>query len=73
MLAAYKQSPQHYLTVTACRRNLAGDVGAILRCVAIFFAAYSGFLCIPLKFATLIGFMPFWSTGDLSITSFLPT
>jgi SWI/SNF related-matrix-associated actin-dependent regulator of chromatin subfamily C len=33
MLAAYKQNPQHYLTVTACRRNLAGDVGAILRCV----------------------------------------
>ena len=31
MLAAYKQNPQHYLTVTACRRNLAGDVGAILR------------------------------------------
>lgn len=31
MINTYLQNPQHYLTQTACRRNLAGDVGAILR------------------------------------------
>jgi len=31
MIFAYQQNPQNYLTQTACRRNLAGDVGSILR------------------------------------------
>lgn len=31
MIHAYRQEPQTYLTATACRRNLAGDVCAILR------------------------------------------
>ncbi len=31
MVNTYRVNPQEYLTVTACRRNLAGDVGAILR------------------------------------------
>jgi SWI/SNF related-matrix-associated actin-dependent regulator of chromatin subfamily C len=31
MINTYLQNPQHYLTQTACRRNLAGDVGSILR------------------------------------------
>ncbi|KAI9327434.1 SWI/SNF complex protein [Obelidium mucronatum] len=31
MLNTYRLNPQEYLTVTACRRNLAGDVCAIMR------------------------------------------
>ncbi|WWC71622.1 uncharacterized protein I206_105580 [Kwoniella pini CBS 10737] len=31
MLNTYRLNPGEYLTVTACRRNLAGDVGAIMR------------------------------------------
>lgn len=31
MVNAYRLNPHEYLTVTACRRNLAGDVCAIVR------------------------------------------
>jgi hypothetical protein len=31
MIYAYQQNPSNYLTVTACRRNLAGDAAAIIR------------------------------------------
>ena len=31
MVDSFRLNPQEYLSVTACRRNLAGDVGAILR------------------------------------------
>ncbi|WVW85712.1 hypothetical protein I302_107750 [Kwoniella bestiolae CBS 10118] len=31
MINTYRLNPGEYLTVTACRRNLAGDVGAIMR------------------------------------------
>lgn len=31
MINTYRMNPQEYLTVTACRRNLAGDVCAIMR------------------------------------------
>jgi len=31
MIHAYQQNPQQYLTTTACRRNLAGDVCSIMR------------------------------------------
>jgi hypothetical protein len=31
MVNTYRLNPGEYLTVTACRRNLAGDVGAIMR------------------------------------------
>jgi len=31
MINTYRLNPQEYLTVTACRRNLAGDVCAIMR------------------------------------------
>ena len=31
MLDTYRLNPQEYLTVTACRRNLAGDVCAVMR------------------------------------------
>ncbi len=31
MINAYRLNPTEYLTVTACRRNLAGDVCAIIR------------------------------------------
>ncbi|KAJ3390710.1 hypothetical protein HDU84_007112 [Entophlyctis sp. JEL0112] len=31
MINSYRLNPIEYLTVTACRRNLAGDVGSILR------------------------------------------
>jgi hypothetical protein len=31
MINTYRLNPSEYLTVTACRRNLAGDVGAIMR------------------------------------------
>lgn len=31
MVDSYRLNPSEYLSVTACRRNLAGDVGAILR------------------------------------------
>ncbi len=31
MVHAYWQQPQHYLTYTACRKSLSGDVGSILR------------------------------------------
>ncbi|XP_025889659.1 SWI/SNF complex subunit SMARCC2-like, partial [Nothoprocta perdicaria] len=32
MIDTYRLNPQEYLTSTACRRNLAGDVCAIMRC-----------------------------------------
>lgn len=32
MLDSYRLNPTEYLTATACRRNLAGDVCAIIRC-----------------------------------------
>lgn len=35
MIDTYRLNPQEYLTSTACRRNLAGDVCAIMRCVEI--------------------------------------
>lgn len=31
MINTYRLNPGEYLTVTACRRNLAGDVGSIMR------------------------------------------
>ena len=31
MVDSFRLNPMEYLTVTACRRNLAGDVGAIMR------------------------------------------
>ncbi|WWC90781.1 uncharacterized protein L201_005718 [Kwoniella dendrophila CBS 6074] len=31
MINTYRLNPGEYLTVTACRRNLAGDVGAVMR------------------------------------------
>jgi hypothetical protein len=31
MIYTYQQNPSNYLTVTACRRNLAGDAAAIIR------------------------------------------
>lgn len=31
MIDTYRLNPTEYLTVTACRRNLAGDVCAIMR------------------------------------------
>lgn len=33
MVDTYRLNPTEYLTVTACRRNLTGDVCAILRWV----------------------------------------
>ena len=33
MMDTYRLNPQEYLTSTACRRNLAGDVCAIVRFV----------------------------------------
>ena len=33
MLDAYRLNPTEYLTATACRRNLAGDVCSIVRYV----------------------------------------
>ena len=31
MIDSFRLNPTEYLSVTSCRRNLAGDVGAILR------------------------------------------
>lgn len=31
MINTYRLNPTEYLTVTACRRNLAGDVGCVMR------------------------------------------
>lgn len=31
MIDSYRLNPQEYLTFTACRRNLTGDVNAIMR------------------------------------------
>ena len=31
MISLYKSNPQNYLTVTACRKNLSGDVCSIMR------------------------------------------
>ena len=31
MVDSFRLNPTEYLTVTACRRNMAGDVGAIMR------------------------------------------
>ena len=35
MVNTYRLNPHEYLTVTACRRNLAGDVCAIIRVHAV--------------------------------------
>lgn len=35
MIDTYRLNPQEYLTSTACRRNLAGDVCAIMRWVEV--------------------------------------
>lgn len=35
MIDTYRLNPQEYLTSTACRRNLAGDVCAIMRSVRL--------------------------------------
>lgn len=35
MIDTYRLNPQEYLTSTACRRNLAGDVCAIMRWVPL--------------------------------------
>jgi SWI/SNF related-matrix-associated actin-dependent regulator of chromatin subfamily C len=35
MINTYRLNPHEYLTVTACRRNLAGDVCAIIRVHAV--------------------------------------
>ena len=39
MIDTYRLNPMEYLTATACRRNLAGDVCAILRYRTIFHCA----------------------------------
>lgn len=31
MIDSFRLNPMEYLSVTACRRNLAGDVGSVLR------------------------------------------
>lgn len=31
MVDSFRLNPMEYLTVTACRRNMAGDVGAVMR------------------------------------------
>ena len=31
MIDSFRLNPTEYLTVTACRRNMAGDVGAVMR------------------------------------------
>ena len=37
MLDAYRLNPTEYLTATACRRNLAGDVCAVVRLKCLLF------------------------------------
>jgi len=48
MIDTYRLNPQEYLTSTACRRNLAGDVCAIMRSVVVDFintSRQSGVMC----------------------------
>ena len=51
MINTYRLNPVEYLTVTACRRNLAGDVCAIMRVHA--FLEQWGLINYQVKFAVL--------------------
>lgn len=62
MILAYQQNPGQYLTQTACRRNLSGDVCAILRFLNLFFKIRNPFIENYLK-----EFIHFWNIGDLLI------
>lgn len=49
MVLTYQQNPGQYLTQTACRRNLSGDVCAILRCGDGHFLIWSWLICFFLR------------------------
>jgi hypothetical protein len=70
MVNAYQQNPSQYLTQTACRRNLSGDVGAIMRCV--YFIAIYLYLYNTLKrvhaFLEHWGIINYYVNPDLSAT-----
>lgn len=48
MIDTYRLNPQEYLTSTACRRNLAGDVCAIMRLGGL--GAHRTFTTVALQF-----------------------
>lgn len=48
MIDTYRLNPQEYLTSTACRRNLAGDVCAIMRSGGL--SAHRTFTTVALSF-----------------------
>lgn len=74
MIDTYRLNPQEYLTSTACRRNLAGDVCAIMRWVvggaelrrypsAVFAQRLPGSDRSPLCDSSAAGSTPSWSSG----------
>lgn len=53
MIDTYRLNPQEYLTSTACRRNLAGDVCAIMRQVEVgceYFLSIQSSVCVFICF-----------------------
>ncbi|KAI7901519.1 uncharacterized protein BX663DRAFT_437567 [Cokeromyces recurvatus] len=70
MINTYRLNPKEYLAVTACRRNLAGDVCAIMR-VHAFLEQWGliNYECDPSTFPTPVG-PPF--TGHFRVTADTP-
>lgn len=80
MIDTYRLNPQEYLTSTACRRNLAGDVCAIMRWVWRWPAGLGAGLA-PWRSAEGLagseprlsaGSTPSWSSGASSTTRWTP-
>ncbi|KAI8066682.1 hypothetical protein BC940DRAFT_368015 [Gongronella butleri] len=70
MINAYRLNPNEYLALTACRRNLAGDVGAIMR-VHSFLQQWGliNYQCDPTSVPSTVG-PPF--TGHFRVTADTP-
>lgn len=62
MVNTYRLNPVEYLTVTACRRNLAGDVCAIMRVHA--FLEHWGLINYQVGFFSIIRLLNFYSDND---------
>lgn len=64
MIDTYRLNPQEYLTSTACRRNLAGDVCAIMRSAG---ALSSHEIVFNLGFPSLFSKLYFWGMFQKSV------
>lgn len=69
MIDTYRLNPQEYLTSTACRRNLAGDVCAIMRYVLVgrdyFQSVQTSVFVFSYSYCavSIAESMPSWSSG----------